>query len=159
MIPHRIMVVDDFREWRRKVRSIFQHRQELLVVGEASDGAEAVRKAAELKPDLVVLDIGLPKLNGIEAAARISRLSPGSKILFLSQENDPVAVQAALETGAWGYVHKVCAGAELLSAVAAILHGRRFVSRGISGEESDCMKPRATRIAPFLAAAAIPNQS
>ena len=133
MAPKRVMVVDDFSEWRRKVCSIFQQHKELLVVGEASDGAEAVRKAAELKPDLIVLDIGLPKLNGIEAAAKISELSPGSKILFLSQENDASTVEAALETGAWGYVHKLSTGAELSSAIAALLHGRRFVSPGISG--------------------------
>jgi DNA-binding NarL/FixJ family response regulator len=153
------MVVDDFREWRRKVCSIFQEHQELVVVGEASDGADAVQKAAELKPDLIVLDIGLPKINGIEAAARIAELSPGSKILFLSQENDAGEVQAALETGAWGYVHKLSAGAELLSAVAAILHGRRFVSSGISGGEPHCMKPRVTTSAPFLSAAAIPSRT
>jgi len=156
MAPNRIMVVDDFSEWRRKVCSIFQQHQELLVVGEASDGAEAVRKAAELKPDLIVLDIGLPKLNGIEAAARISELSPGSKILFLSQENDAGTVRAALETGAWGYVHKLSAGAELLSAIAAVLHGHRFVSSGISGREPHCMKPSVTTTAPFLSAAATP---
>ena len=102
------------------------------MVGEASDGEEAVKKAAELKPDVIVLDIGLPKLNGIEAAARIAKLSPESRVLFLSQDNDSGTVQAALETGALGYVHKLSAGAELLSAVAALLQGHRFVSSGIS---------------------------
>jgi len=132
MALNRVMVVDDFRDWRREVRSILEHDPELSVVGEASDGAEAVKKAAELKPDVIVLDIGLPTLNGIEAAARIAELSPGSRVLFLSQHNDVGTVQAAFETGAWGYVHKLSASDELLSAVAALLQGRRFVSSGIS---------------------------
>src|SRR6267142_3749612 len=106
MTPNRIMVVDDFKDWRLTVCSILEQSQELLVVGEASDGAEAVQKAQELQPDLIVLDIGLPKLSGIEAAPRISELSPGSKILFLSQDNDAGTIQAALGTGACGYVHK-----------------------------------------------------
>jgi len=83
MVPSRIIVVDDFKDWRWKVRSILEQQQELLVVGEASDGAEAVQKAGELKPDVIVLDIGLPKLDGITADLRISEISPGSKILFL----------------------------------------------------------------------------
>jgi DNA-binding NarL/FixJ family response regulator len=142
MALNRVMVVDDFTDWRRQVCSILEQHQELSVVGEASDGTEAVQKAAELKPDVIVLDIGLPKLNGIEAAARITKLSPRSRVLFLSQDNDVETVQAAFETGAWGYVHKLNASDELLSAVAALLQGRRFVSSGISSEESRRVKPR-----------------
>jgi DNA-binding NarL/FixJ family response regulator len=142
MALNRVMVVDDFTDWRRQVCSILEQHQELSVVGEASDGAEAVQKAAELKPDMIVLDIGLPKLNGIEAAARIAKLSPRSRVLFLSQDNDVGTVQAAFETGAWGYVHKLSASDELLSAVAALLQGRRFVSSGISSEESRRVKPK-----------------
>lgn len=142
MALNRVMVVDDFTDWRRQVCSILEQHQELSVVGEASDGTEAVQKAAELKPDVIVLDIGLPKLNGIVAAARIAKLSPRSRVLFLSQDNDVETVQAAFETGAWGYVHKLSAGDELLSAVAALLQGRRFVSSGISSEKSGRVKPR-----------------
>jgi DNA-binding NarL/FixJ family response regulator len=134
MTPNRIMVVDDFKEWRLKVCSILEESRELLVVGEASDGAEAVQKAQELQPDLIVLDIGLPKLSGIEAAPRISELSPGSKIIFLSQDNDAGTIQAAFGTGASGYVHKLSAGTQLLNAVAAVLQGHRFVTGGISGK-------------------------
>jgi DNA-binding NarL/FixJ family response regulator len=130
------MVVDDFKDWRLKVCSILEQSHELLVVGEASDGAEAVRKAQELQPDLIVLDIGLPKLNGIEAAPRMSELSPSSRILFLSQDNDADSIQAALSAGAWGYVHKLSAGTELLSAVEAVLQGQKFVTGGISCRES-----------------------
>lgn len=108
-------------------------KPELQVVCEASDGSEAVQKADDLKPDLIVLDIGLPKLNGIEAARRIRQLSPNSKILFLSQNNDLAVVQAALGTGALGYVYKMNAQEELLSAVDAVLLGKQFVGSGLTG--------------------------
>jgi len=95
--------------------------------------AVAVHKAEELQPDLVVLDIGLPTLNGIEAARRIRKLSPESKILLISQESAADVVQEALALGALGYVVKAHAGSELLAALAAVLEGRQFVSRGLSG--------------------------
>lgn len=103
---------------------------ELQVICEVSDGLEAVRKAEELKPDLVLLDIGLPALNGIEAARRIRKLAPESKILFLSQESSADMVQEALDLGALGYVFKENAGSELLPAVQAVLRGRQFISSG-----------------------------
>jgi DNA-binding NarL/FixJ family response regulator len=96
----RILVADDFKDWRRQVHSLFQARPEWQVIAEAADGPEAIQKAEELKPDLIVLDIGLPKLNGIEAARQIRQLSPSSKILFLSQNNDLDVVRAALSMGA-----------------------------------------------------------
>jgi DNA-binding NarL/FixJ family response regulator len=97
--PIRILIADDFKDWRRQVLLLFKTRPEWQVVAEAADGLEAIQKAEELKPDLIVLDIGLPKLNGIEAARRIRQLSPSSKIVFLSQGNDPDVVQAALGHG------------------------------------------------------------
>jgi DNA-binding NarL/FixJ family response regulator len=133
----RILIADDFGDWRRQVRLLFQARPEWQVVAEASDGSEAVQKAEELKPDLIVLDIGLPKLNGIEAAQRIRRLSPSSKIVFLSQNNDLDVVRAALDTGASGYVHKSKAGEELLPALDyAVLRGKQFVSNSLKDYES-----------------------
>lgn len=133
MLLIRILLADDFEAWRRKARLLLQARQELQVVCEASDGLEAVQVAEDLKPDLIVLDIGLPKLNGIEAARRIRQLSPNSKILFLSQNNRLEVVQAALDTGALGYVHKMKAKKELLPAVDAVLLGKQFVSSGLTG--------------------------
>ena len=106
----------------------------MRIIGEASDGLEAVQKAEELNPDLILLDIGLPKLNGIEAAHRIARLVPAAKILFLSQETDADVVAAVLSDGAKGYVHKQNAISELPSAVEAVLQGDRFVSEGLISE-------------------------
>ena len=100
----------------------------MQVICEVSDGLEAVHKAEELKPDLILLDIGLPTLNGIEVARQIRKLAPDSKIVFLSQESSSEVVEEALRLGAWGYVLKTRAGSDLLPAVEAVLSGKRFVS-------------------------------
>lgn len=115
------------------MRSLLQPRPDWQIVAEASNGSEAVQKSEELKPDLILLDIGLPRLNGIEAARRIRRLSPTSKIVFLTQNNDLDVVRTALGTGALGYVHKTKAGKELLPAVDAVLRGKQFVSTRLKG--------------------------
>jgi len=125
------LVVDDFELFRRFVCSKLESRPDLQLVGEASDGLEAVEKAQALKPDLILLDIGLPRLNGIEAAHRISRLIPNTAILFLSQICDVDVVQEALSNGAKGYVWKQDVGKDLLPAVDAALGGVHFVSSGI----------------------------
>jgi CheY-like chemotaxis protein len=104
----------------------------LHVIGEVSDGLEAVEKAEELQPDLILLDIGLPGLNGIEAARRIRRVAADSKILFVSLESSASVVQTALNLGALGYVLKSEAGRDLLTAVEAAIRGEQFVSSGLS---------------------------
>ena len=128
----RVLVADDFPAFRRTVHRILEQRQDVQLVGEASDGLDALQKAEELLPDLIVLDIGLPKLNGIEAARRIGKLSPKSKILFLTVESSPDVVQEALSLGG-GYVLKAQAERDLLAAVEAVLQGKQFVSRGLLG--------------------------
>jgi len=105
----------------------------LQIIGEVSDGLEAVQKAEELKPDLIVLDIGLPSLNGFEAARRIRKVAPETKILFVSQESSADVVQEALSLGALGYVVKTHAGSDLLAAVEAVCQGGQFVGSGVSG--------------------------
>jgi len=124
----RVLVVDDYEPFRRFVCSTLEKRLNLQVVCEASDGLEAVRRAEELKPDLILLDIGLPKLNGLQTAQEIRKLAPESKIIFVSQESSPDLVQEALSLGAWGYVVKTRAGNDLLAAVEAVLLGKHFVS-------------------------------
>src|SRR5579872_5143034 len=128
----RALVVDDYEPFRRFVCSMLGRKPEFQVVGETSDGLDAVRRAEALQPDLIVLDIGLPTLNGIEAARRIRKLSPKSKILFVSQESFADVVQEALSIGAMGYVIKAFAGSELLPAIEAVLENRQFISSGLS---------------------------
>jgi DNA-binding NarL/FixJ family response regulator len=117
----RVLVVDDYEPFRRFIRSTLGKRPDLQVVGEASDGLEAVQKAEELQPGLIVLDLGLPTLNGIEAARRIRKFSPECKILVLTQESSAEVVKEVLGLGALGYVVKAHAGSELLTAVEAVL--------------------------------------
>jgi DNA-binding NarL/FixJ family response regulator len=124
----RILVVDDFEMFRQFVVELLGRRPELQVVGEASDGLEALQRAVELRPDLILLDIGLPRLNGIEVARQMRSLVPESKIIFLTQETSADVVQEALRLGAWGYVTKTKAQAELFASVEAVLSGRTFVS-------------------------------
>jgi DNA-binding NarL/FixJ family response regulator len=125
-----VLVVDDYEPWRRFVCSTLEEYPEFQVSGEVSDGLEAVQKAQELQADLILLDIGLPTLNGIEVARRIRGLSPKSKILFVSQESSPDVVEEALSFGE-GYVIKAQAANELLTAVKAVVHGKHFVGTGV----------------------------
>jgi DNA-binding NarL/FixJ family response regulator len=128
----RILVVEDNEPFRHFICSMLGKRSELEIIGEASNGLEAVHKAEELHPDLIFLDIGLPGLNGIEAARQICKLVPKSKIVFLSQESSQEIVRSALEVGAMGYVAKANAGSDLLEAMEAVLQGKPFVSSGLT---------------------------
>jgi DNA-binding NarL/FixJ family response regulator len=128
----RVLLVEDFEPFRRFIRTTLQ--TELQIIAEVSDGLEAVSKAEELQPDLILLDIGLPTLNGIEAARQIHLLSPQSKILFVSQESSADVIEEAMNSGALGYVVKAHAATDLLDAVEAVCQGRKFVSgNGSSG--------------------------
>jgi CheY-like chemotaxis protein len=134
MSPLKVLVVDDYEPICRLVCSILE-KAEFQVVGQASDGLEALSKAEELRPDLILLDIGLPKLNGMDAARRLLKLTPHAKIIFLSQESSPDVVQEALNLGALGYVHKSRVHRELLSAIDSALAGRRFMGSGLNGHK------------------------
>jgi DNA-binding NarL/FixJ family response regulator len=123
----RILVVEDFEPFRTLIRAVLEQKPRLHIVAEASDGLEAVQKAADLKPDLILLDIGLPLLNGIDAARLIRKLASDSKILFVSQESSHDVVREALDLGASGYVVKTRLGCDLLTAIEAILQGNNFV--------------------------------
>jgi len=127
-VPLRVLVVEDFVPYRRFISSTLASVRGLQVIDEASDGLEAVQKAVEMQPDLILLDIGLPGLNGIEAAREIRDLVPKSKIIFLTQESSADVVKEALYVGARGYVVKTEAGTELLNAVNAVLSGKNYVS-------------------------------
>lgn len=127
----KVLVVDDFEPWCHLICSMLQKHPGLQIVGEVSDGLEAVQRARELQPDLVLLDIGLPDINGIEVARGIRKFSPKTKILFVAEDNSPEVAEAALGTGARGYVVKSDAGRELLPAVEAVLGGERFISSSL----------------------------
>ncbi len=129
--PVRLLVVDDFGPFLQFISSMLARRTDLQIVCEVSNGEEAVRKATELKPDLILLDVGLPTLDGIQSARQIRKLVPQSKIIFMSQYSDPELVQEALNLGASGYVLKPNVATDLLPAINAALEGRQFVSRGL----------------------------
>jgi DNA-binding NarL/FixJ family response regulator len=124
----RVLVADDFAPWRRLLHSILQEKPELKIVCEVSDGLEAVQKARELQPDLILLDIGLPTLSGIEAARQIRTIAPNAKILFVSENYSADIARSTLSAGGSAYVIKSDAGSELMAAVDAVFLGRQFVS-------------------------------
>jgi DNA-binding NarL/FixJ family response regulator len=130
---YRILVVEDHEPFRSFVSSMLRQQPNLQIVGEEQDGLEAVRQAETLQPDLILLDIGLPGLNGIEAARKIRDVAPGAKIIFLTQESAPDVVEEAFALGARGYLLKAQAGSELLAALEAVSQGLRFASRGLNG--------------------------
>ncbi len=133
MRSYKILVVDDSDRFRQFLVLSLRRRAEFHCIYEASDGLEAVERAEELKPDLILLDIGLPGVNGIEAGRRIQKVSPSSKILFVSLESSADVVQEALQLGAHGYLLKADAARELLPAVDAVLQGRQYLSRRLPG--------------------------
>jgi DNA-binding NarL/FixJ family response regulator len=149
----RVIVVEDHERWRLFFSTALQKQPELQVIGEVSDGLEALQKVEELQPDLILLDIGLPTLNGIEAARRIREVSPASRILFISENRSLDIVKEALSTGACGYILKSDSASELLPAVKAVLEGKRFVSASLS--INDLVEPiedqRRNGVTPFRA--------
>jgi DNA-binding response OmpR family regulator len=141
----RILVVEDYAPFRHLICTALQ-RPEFQIV-EAGDGAEAVQQAEERQPDLVLLDINLPKLNGFEVAKRIRRLVPHARLLFMSQESSPDIVRKAFSVGANGYMHKPGAGTDLLPAIDAVLSGQRFLSSSVAfAEPADAAAPRRHEI-------------
>lgn len=127
----RILIAEDFPPFRQYLISTMAKCENLQLVCDVSDGLEAVQKAEELKPDLIILDVGLPSLNGIEAARQIRKLVPHTKILFITQESSADVVQDALRVGAQAYVLKTRAATDLVAAIEAVLEGGQFISDGL----------------------------
>lgn len=131
-----VLVVDDHARWRETMCSMLQHYADCRLLYETGDGIEAVKLAAERKPRLILLDLNMPRLNGIQAAREIAQLSPDSAILFVSMNNSVDVVSEALRTGALGYVLKTDAGRDLWPAVEAILQNKQFLSCSLRGAHS-----------------------
>src|SRR5262249_17042033 len=122
---HRVLVVDDYEPWRSHVRRVLQSTITWKIVGEAAEGPEAIQKAHGLKPSLIPLDVGLPRVSGIKVAQRILASNPANRILFVSEHRS--LTEGALATGALGYIIKSDAAVELLPAMDAVSKGRRYV--------------------------------
>jgi len=150
----RVLVVEDFEPIRDVVCKKLQTDPNLQVVGQVSDGLEAVQKAQELQPQLILLDIGLPTLNGLEAARRIRIVSPSSKIVFLTQANSTEMIEEALRIGAKGYIVKVDIARELLRGVAVVLSGKIFISSLPAHSNASLVRviSQSTRINPHVLA-------
>lgn len=131
----RVLIVDDFDPWRAFVIQHLNNHPHFRVLGCASDGLEGIQKAEELQPELILLDISLPKLNGLDLARKVRKLVPKARILFLSSNADPDVVRAAFCAGGAGYVLKADAGGALLAGMEAVLLGKQFVSSSLTGIE------------------------
>jgi len=127
----RILVVEDSEDWRKFLVRLLREVPSSEIVGEASDGVHAIQMAGEMQPTVVLLDIGLPRLNGIQAGARILKVAPGAKIIFVSQEFDRDLIDAAMKIGAYGFVLKSDAGKALIPAIRAVIRGEKFMSDGL----------------------------
>jgi len=144
----RVLLVDDHESWRRFASAVLQQIPRSEVVAEAPDGDLAIQLSEQLQPDLILLDIGLPRISGIEAARHIRGLCPSSRILFLTENRSADVAEEALHTGADGYVIKSDGGSELLPAIKAVLEGKRFVSASLSLPHfATTVSDRATAVA------------
>ena len=132
----RILLAEDFEPWRRFLCSFFQQESTWQIIGQVADGLEAIEKSRGLQPDVLLLDIGLPKLNGIEVARQMHRAASCPKILFFSENCCLEVVQEALRVGGHGYVVKSDAAYDLIPALKAIMKGQRFVSSRVARADS-----------------------
>jgi DNA-binding NarL/FixJ family response regulator len=140
-MPLRILVADDHHVVRTGLRALLESKSGWHVCAEAANGREAVEKATTLKPDVAVLDIGMPLLNGVEATRQIHKLSPETEVLILTMHDSDVLVQEVLEAGARGYILKDDADRNLLAAVDALRRHKPFLSPRVS----DAARTRAAK--------------
>lgn len=140
----RLLLADDHVMLRQALKKILANRCEWRVVAEVGNGHEAVSEAIALQPDVAVLDISMPRLNGLDATRQIVRRAPSVRVLILSMHNEQVYVTQALQAGAKGYVLKSSAGAELIEAVSAVATGHTFCSRTIAHLMFDSSELRAS---------------
>ena len=136
----RILLADDQELFLHGLRALLEKEPDLEVIGESRDGREAVRTARELEPDLAIMDIGMPSLNGLEATRRIVTEHPGIKVLVLSVHQEARVIRSAFEAGAAGYLLKECATEELVRGVRVVMAGKNFLSSEIAGTVVDRLR-------------------
>jgi DNA-binding NarL/FixJ family response regulator len=129
----KVLLADDHRLMREALRSIVEKEPDMKVVGEAADGRSAVRLAREVSPDIVIMDIAMPELNGVEATQQIFSEAPNIKILALSMHSDEHFVAGMLKAGASGYLLKDCAAEEMVQAIRSVIGGREYLSSKVAG--------------------------
>ena len=127
----RILVVDDFPQWQRFLRTKLESERNLRIIAVANNGLDGVQQAAELQPDLVLMDLSMPVMNGLDATRRIRKISPGTRIIFLTENPHRDLVLAAFEAGACGYILKSDSAADLVPGIRAVLENSRFVSASL----------------------------
>ena len=132
-----ILVVDDFLAWQRFVSVLLRGESDLQIISSVSDGLEAVRKTKECRPDLILMDLSLPVMNGIAATRQIRAHAPATKVLFLSEHRDTDLIQTAFDVGACGYVLKSDSHSDLIAGIRSVLLGQPFVSRSLANWRED----------------------
>lgn len=141
----RVLVADDHKILREGLRSLLESQDDMEVVAEAEDGRTAVGLARELKPDVVVMDVAMPDLNGIEATRQIVADSPNVAVIGLSMHSDRRFVAGMLSAGAYGYLLKDCTFDELVEAIRSVVAGRRYLSPAVTGVVVDDYVRRLTK--------------
>jgi DNA-binding NarL/FixJ family response regulator len=141
----RILLVDDHKMMRDGLRTILERRSDFEVVGEAEDGHAAIALVPQVTPDVIVMDVGMPRMNGIEATRRIRRESPDARVVALSTHSDKRYVQNMITAGAAGYVLKEAASDDLLRAVDAVARGEHYLSPQITGVMFDTLRGRVSQ--------------
>ena len=150
-MPTRIVLADDHALVRQGIKSLLE-REGMQVIAEAGDGQEAVRHAESLNPDIVVMDIGMPTLNGMDAARELGRCCPKTKPILLTQHDEDQYVSEALDAGVKGYVLKSQVASDLLLAIHQVLKGQVYLSPGISGAVMAAYRSKSRRPADPLTA-------
>ena len=130
----KILLVDDHKLLRDGLRNIIEKKSNMQVIGEASDGREAIKTASKLKPNVIVMDVAMPGLNGIEAAKQIHKIEPEIKIIGLSMHSGKQFIQGMFKAGAFGYLLKDGDADELIVAISTVIEGKRYLSKEINQE-------------------------
>ncbi len=145
----KVLLVDDHAIMRDGIRALLGLNEDISIVGEASDGKEAVSKAEELKPDVIVMDIAMPEMDGLEATRRIKKMLPDTKVLILTQYDNKEYILSSIKAGAAGYIPKRALGSELVSAVRAVYQGDSFLHPSAATALVEDYRQQAKTVDPY----------